>query len=194
MTALAGDLFDAAPKLAIRRSAKIAGGCRWTLTRIWSDAPILIVVMCNPSVANGERDDPTMLRVIHFAQAWGYGGVIVVNMYPWITPDPKQCREWSRQATGEKGYVFDPYRRDELQTNLAHIIAECQQAKAVLLAFGNPWDWSWAQNVIDEIESATDATLICLSKTKEGAPTHPLARGRNRIPNDAQPQAWRVAA
>ena len=44
----------------------------------------LIIIGCNPSAANEEHSDPTMVLVDGFCQRNGYGGYIMLNLYPQI--------------------------------------------------------------------------------------------------------------
>lgn len=66
-------------------------------TRIWSDGPMVGWIMLNPSTADATTEDPTSRRVTAFSRAWGYGGLVVANLYAyratnpldlWKTPDP----------------------------------------------------------------------------------------------------------
>jgi len=64
---------------------------RWWLLRVWDDRlPLLIIVMLNPSTADAERDDPTVLALIHFAKLWGYGGLRIVNLFAWRASQPAE--------------------------------------------------------------------------------------------------------
>lgn len=66
------------------------GTYRYRLTRIWDEAlPVLAWVMLNPSTADASTNDPTIRRCIAFAKAWGYGGIVVVNLYALRATDPK---------------------------------------------------------------------------------------------------------
>lgn len=176
----------------IQREASIRGNCRWHLLRRWAQGPTLLVVMLNPSTADAERDDPTMLRVMHFARSWGYGACVVVNLYPWITPNPDECRQWANAAIGGGGH-HDHLLHTELMANLHFVYEQSVQADAVLLAYGNTWDGEWAARVVGEIDIARGCQLICLGRTQSGNPIHPLARGKHRVPDDAQPQLWEAA-
>src|ERR1035438_9465086 len=92
---------------------------RLELRRWWIDRPKRWAawLMLNPSKADAERDDPTMRRVIHFSQSWGYDGCTVVNLYPFITSDPRKLWPWAKwEDNGPDWYV-----RDDLQGNRAHI-------------------------------------------------------------------------
>ncbi|MFD3920195.1 DUF1643 domain-containing protein [Streptomyces sp. NPDC058595] len=73
------------------------GRYRYRLTRTWGPGPAAVMVMLNPSTADGTQDDPTVRRCVTFADAWGCGGLIVVNLYAWratkraelkLAPDP----------------------------------------------------------------------------------------------------------
>jgi hypothetical protein len=58
------------------------GAYRYALWRVWDgNRPPLVFVMLNPSIADAERDDPTIRRCLGFACAWGYGALTVVNLF-----------------------------------------------------------------------------------------------------------------
>lgn len=56
--------------------------CRYFLKKE-GDNP-LIIIGCNPSTANEGQSDPTMVKVSQFCQIKGYGGYIMLNLYPQI--------------------------------------------------------------------------------------------------------------
>jgi hypothetical protein len=71
---------------------------RYWLWRIWSRSlPILVVCMFNPSTADARDDDPTIKRLCAFARAWGYGGILVINLRSYRTADPDECKAWARR-------------------------------------------------------------------------------------------------
>ena len=99
----------------IERAAVISkcGAYRYSLTRKWSDAPLLSFVMLNPSTADAKEDDPTIRRCIGFARREGAGGLIVANLYAlrssspealWAARDPigPQNRRWRSLASPRK--------------------------------------------------------------------------------------------
>jgi hypothetical protein len=70
------------------------GRYRWWLRRRWrNDAPTLIFLGLNPSSADGRKDDPTLRRLIGLADGWGYGAIEVLNLFAWISADPKALRQ-----------------------------------------------------------------------------------------------------
>src|SRR5262245_24680981 len=88
---------DIARAKPIKKTASISacGAFRWTLARTWGCGQQICWVMLNPSTADRRRDDPTIRRVIHFTHSWGYHGLTVVNLYPFRSPHPAQCRRWA---------------------------------------------------------------------------------------------------
>lgn len=158
------------------------GTYRYEARRIWDGAkPMLVVCMLNPSTADDKKNDPTVLTLIHFAKLWGYGGLLIVNLYAFRSSSPKEMLAAGGKAMGPK--------------NEFHIAAAVQYAKVnggqLLAAWGNDGN-DRAVFVANWVQSL-GVNLICLGKTKSGAPKHPLARGKHRIPRDQMPLIWRAA-
>lgn len=69
----------------------VCGLYRYILWRIWdTQKPLVMFIGLNPSTANATSDDPTIRRVKRFAHEWGYGGVYMLNCFPYISTDPKK--------------------------------------------------------------------------------------------------------
>lgn len=67
------------------------GRHRLLLWRIWDESkPLVMFIGLNPSTANAMSDDPTIRRVKSMAKNWGYGGVYMLNLFTYISTDPKQ--------------------------------------------------------------------------------------------------------
>lgn len=55
---------------------------RYTLEREWApELPGVLFVALNPSTADGTCDDPTIRRCIGFAKSWGFGKLVVANLF-----------------------------------------------------------------------------------------------------------------
>ena len=169
----------------IRRSATISE-CktyRWTLKREWDGGKRVCFIGLNPSTADYTVDDPTVKRWMHFAEAWGYGGFVAVNLYPFRSSSPADCREWSNYENNGP----DWYARDAMAQNLEVVAREAEGADLVVACWGaGVWDVAWLEIVLEKI----DRDIYCFGKTKYGDPIHPMARGDHRVPDSAQPQIW----
>lgn len=171
--------------LFMRRAAEISecGLYRHWLEREWDKAlPVLVVCMLNPSTADAEREDQTLLALIHFARLWGYGGLTIVNLYGWRSPHPDEMK----RAAARADEVNHQRRRD------AMLIAAVMGGNRLLVAWGNDGDFEGeATRFADYAADTVGVDLVCLGTTLSGAPKHPMARGRWRIPRDQQPIIWR---
>ncbi|TCD59486.1 hypothetical protein CWE17_01575 [Synechococcus sp. BS56D] len=81
-TAVSGTVFSACRRYRWILSRSLGGG----------QAPSLIFIGLNPSRADGERDDPTLRRLQGFARSWGYGRLVVLNLFALVTPSPAVLR------------------------------------------------------------------------------------------------------
>jgi hypothetical protein len=169
----------------VKRSAIIAfdGQCRLELLRVWEPmAPRVAWLMLNPSTADGESDDQTILRCIHFSRKLGAGSLIVVNLLPWRATDPADLH-----AALKQGRISN----DMLTTNLASVGAASLQSQFHIAAFGSPHrDFGWHRSRALERFSNHADQLLCLGTTSVGWPLHPLARGKFAIRNEVEPRRW----
>src|SRR6187431_2804390 len=75
---------------------------RYALWRIWDEGkPFVMFVGLNPSTANEHDNDPTIKSVIRIAQNNGFGGVYMVNCFPYISTDPKALNEFGNTASND---------------------------------------------------------------------------------------------
>lgn len=65
---------------------------RYALERRWGSGPFVLFVGLNPSTADEHVDDPTIRRCVGFAKAWGYGGLLMGNLYGFRATDPRALR------------------------------------------------------------------------------------------------------
>ncbi|MBB4277058.1 DUF1643 domain-containing protein [Rhizobium mongolense] len=178
---------------AIRKTAVISecGRYRYELTRVWETGrPLLVTCMLNPSTADADNDDPTIRALIHFCKAWGYGGLLVVNLFAFRSSSPIEMMA-QLAPRGPKNEQF---------IGQALGVARSQNMPA-LAAWGahgahhaGPNDWEGGQDWLCGVARKHTVDLICLGTTKDGFPKHPMARGTHRIDRNQQPVMFRRAA
>lgn len=209
------------PSEPIVRSAEIEDNYRWSMRRAWGPGPCISWTLLNPSDADALRDDPTTWRMMSFSYGWGFGSMVVTNIYPFISSTPAALKTWRANWAGDdwvnqhSGGLVWPYDHSALCAWLHNM----DVVRGVLLAtdthvaaWGNGPNPDDVQNFLDEVTwnydtigaakyraTSDDGGRLpiewkCLGRTASGAPIHPLARGGHRVPDDAKLQVWRKAA
>lgn len=135
------------------------GRYRYTLGRRWSvDGEHIVWIMLNPSQADETNDDATIRRCMSFSRIWGYGGLIVVNLYALCATNPRQLLS-----------VADPVGPDN-DCHVAEVLFPARR-RTVIAAWGaNPLAQARARVVL----SITRRDIDCLGLTGTGHPRHPL--------------------
>ena len=164
----------------IQRSAilSIDQRYRYRLTRWWSESlPWVTYLMLNPSTADAFSDDPTIKKCIGFADAWGFGGIEVVNLFALRSTDPL-------------GLLSDPNPNGP--DYMTHLLDTVKKAKLLIAAWGcestlkrSPILQKRPAAVLSTIRTLRpDLPIECLGMSKTGNPYHPLMLGYNtpRIP------------
>ena len=192
-------------QLEVSGSANVSacGTYRWSLQRSWhGGAPgtgtILPWIMLNPSTADATVDDPTLKRIIAFSWRWGFDGLLVVNLFPYRSSKPTELREWLRWDERQ-----DWHARDQFLSGQRRAAARLDGFDAAMTAWGSPSGRLYhntkfaADQLVDTINDPVGERirpprraalrLFCLGETGAGDPTHPMARGRHRVPDDAVP-------
>lgn len=179
----------------MKRTAHLSrcGTYRYELTRSWAPEQGRVCwIMLNPSTADAEQDDPTLRRCIHFTTAWGYGELVVVNLYPFRSPHPTDLWRWTQWEQRQDW----PARDAQYYVNLPIVVARAKNAGLVAAAWGNgARDLAHVDHVLEKIQAGLEPwpDLHCLGTTSSGAPKHPMARGKHRVPDDQEPVLWRAA-
>jgi hypothetical protein len=85
------ELFENENKLESNAAFTDCGKHRIWLYRIWDkNKPLIMFIGLNPSTANSITNDPTIRRVMSMAKSWNYGGVYMMNLFTFISTDPKK--------------------------------------------------------------------------------------------------------
>lgn len=137
---------------------------RYALWRIWdSTKPLVMFIGLNPSTANEENNDPTVRRVISFANRLGYGGVYMMNCFAFVSTDPNLLKimcnnqindEWLLKTAGICSEIIFSWGAFD-------IVKETGRDKELITYFPN-----------------AKALII----NKDGSPRHPLYVPTKTIP------------
>ena len=129
---------------------------RYALSRTWNGKKkTILFIGLNPSTANEKIDDPTIRRCINYAQNWGYGSLLMVNLFAYRATLPSELKN-----------VKNPIGND----NDLHIIELSKKADIAVAAWGNE---GTLLNRDKEVKKILP-NLMCLKINKSGQPAHPL--------------------
>lgn len=141
---------------------------RYSLDRSWDVArPVMVWIMLNPSTADHEIDDPTVQACMDFARRNDCGGITVVNLFGFRSPSP-QVMHAAKDPVGPKNDTF-----------LKRVLVKGAQQGD--LVGGHQGRDKEVRRMIKE----WGVKLMCIGRTKDGHPKHPLARGVHRVARDA---------
>lgn len=132
---------------------------RFTLTRRWDDRVLCNFLMLNPSTADEKIEDPTVRRCMAFASAWGYGGLIVTNIFAYRSTDPAELYK-----------VVDPVGPG----NDEHILQSAKLSALTVCAWGDHGRHQGRGGVVRLLLTRGGITARCLGKNASGEPQHPL--------------------
>lgn len=136
---------------------------RYALGRIWDESlPTLMIIGLNPSTADAKQDDPTIRRCINFAKDWGYGRLMIANLFAFRTAYPEELFKADLQI----GPANDRWLRQL-----------GRQADRVLAAWGNDGVYL---NRCEEVKALLPE-LWCLKLNSSGQPAHPLYQPKTAI-------------
>lgn len=134
-------------------------------------ATSLVHFIClNPSTATETVDDPTVRRCIGFARSWGYGGLVLTNLFAYRATNPK---ELARQR--------DPYGED----NDDAIMLAAETSAITVIAWGNHGTIAGRGDSVIAMLHDMDVRPYYFTKTLKDQPCHPLYQ-----PSYLRPRLW----
>lgn len=147
-----------------------AGRYRYALGRVWArKLPTVVFIMLNPSRADEQRDDPTIRRCMNLAAGWGYGSIIVVNLFALRTSRPAVLRR-ARDPVGPRNDAW---------------VHRAARGRDIVVAWGVHGRWQERWRAV--LQRLDNETVLCLGNTKDGHPRHPLYLRR-----DVRPRVFRA--
>jgi hypothetical protein len=155
--------------------AKFSACRRWRylLWRCWdASRPAANFLMLNPSTADELKLDPSCTRARVYAERWGYGALVVTNLFGWRATDPQEMKR-----------AQDPVGRG----NDAAILRAGREAAIVVCAWGNHGAHLGRADAVLRLLVAGNLQLKMLKLNGDGQPAHPLY-----LPGSLKPKTWSV--
>ena len=144
---------------------------RYLLWRCWdARRPLANFLMLNPSTADEFKLDPSCTRARNYAGRWGFGGIIVTNLFGWRATDPDEMKA-----------ARDPVGRG----NDRAILQAAKQSKIVVCAWGNHGAHLERAGRVVQFLKRDDVELNYLKINASGHPAHPLY-----LPGTLKPRRW----
>jgi hypothetical protein len=141
------------------------------LWRQWDAAkPVANFLMLNPSTADELKLDPSCTRARRYAEAWGYGALIVTNVFGFRNTNPNELRK-----------TPDPIGTG----NDAAIVRAAKESAIVVCAWGNHGEFQGRSKEVLRKLKAKNIRLHALRVNANGEPAHPLY-----LPGNLKPKTW----
>lgn len=128
---------------------------RYALWRMWSLRQPLLLIGLNPSTANEISNDPTITRCMARAAKEGFGGLLMANLYAYVSTNPKVLLGSDEFI----GIENDDYLKQMITL-----------AKRTVCGWGS-FDAAVKRSVV---VLAMIKEPYCLGVNKDGQPKHPL--------------------
>jgi len=155
--------------------ARFSACRRWRtlLWRCWDESkPAANFLMLNPSTADEVQLDPSCTRARNYAERWGYGALVVTNLFGWRATDPEEMKA-----------ARDPVGRG----NDAAILRAAREAGIVVCAWGNHGAFLGRSRQVTNILKVNKIQTHVLRVNSSGEPAHPLY-----LPGTLEPLRWGV--
>jgi hypothetical protein len=153
--------------------AKFSACRRWRylLWRRWNESkPVANFLMLNPSTADEHRLDPSCTRARSYAERWGFGALVVTNLFGWRATDPQEMKA-----------ARDPVGRG----NDAAILRAARASAIVVCAWGNHGAHLGRSRQVVSALRAAAVNLSFLRMNSAGEPAHPLY-----LPGSLRAASW----
>ena len=154
------DLFENPDDTMKASSAKFSPDRlhRYALWRVWDNSlPVAMFIGLNPSTADEIKNDNTVTKCINYARTWGYGGMIMSNIFAYRATNPEDMKA-----------VPDPVGPD----NDKWLLKLAKEAKLIVAAWGNRGEHMDRGKAVRELFK--NKSMHCLAMNNTGHPKHPL--------------------
>jgi hypothetical protein len=117
--------------------------------------------MMNPSTADHRKNDPTIMKVIRYSQLWGYGSILVLNIYAFRSSKPENL---PKSMTDRVGYRNDWWIR---------VIFNYAKRKKIPVICGWGVKHEERGREVRRMAAGLGLRLQCLEVALNGEPKHP---------------------
>jgi hypothetical protein len=131
-------------------------------------------VMLNPSTADASTDDPTIRRCLGFAKSWGFGGLVVTNLFAFRATDPKELYR-TPEAVGP--------------LNDEYIVRWAGGADLVIAAWGTLGVMRGRGAAVLARLRQSGIAVHAIKRTSGGYPSHPLYLPAHLTPSPLEAQS-----
>jgi hypothetical protein len=145
---------------------------RYLLWRKWGEGPVANFLMLNPSTADEVKLDPSCTRARVFAERWGFGALVVTNLFGWRATDPDDMKA-ARDPVGA--------------ANDRAILQAAREADLVVCAWGNHGAHLDRSRFVLKALRKAGLELHMLKVNGNGEPAHPLY-----LPASLKPRRWEI--
>ncbi len=137
------------------------GRYRYVLTRNFMNAKPKTInfLMLNPSTADHRDNDRTITRCCKYSQRWGYGRMIVTNIFAFVETKKELMKKY-HAPIGDK--------------NNWYIKEVAKMSDFILCAWGTDGDHLDRGHAVHHMLNELKLNPHCLEITKDGHPKHPL--------------------
>lgn len=150
---------------------------RYALTRKYYGNKCCMFIMLNPSTADECIDDPTVRKCTLFADSWGYGNIIIVNLFALRATDPKEIY-WTEDPVGPDNHK---HVKEILEQSIFW------DKFLVVCAWGNHGRYMEQNSAMIGWLEDQSVKPHYLKMTKKKEPSHPLY-----LPKKLKPIPWEV--
>lgn len=147
-----------------------------------------LLCLINPSTGDDKIDDPTITTCMKRARLWGWGGFWIVNLFAFRSAHPDDVLTAENPIGPENDKHIADHLLKVLQSG-GKVIAAWGAAAMLSDPGGRLGIVGRDKRVLAILTKQTE--VLCLAMGQGGAPTHPLARGKHRIPEDAPLEVFR---
>lgn len=165
------------------KSNAVISACRkyrYELTRTIGDSPrSCLFIMLNPSTANTDEDDATIRRCRGYAEDWGYGEFVVVNLFAFRSKSPTDMLKSMDPIGPENDIYLKKAIRKMIKQNADLGI---NPGDGIVCCWGSRGQFQGRGKRVLNMLKNEGVNPNCLKLTSSGEPAHLLYLAKDLVP------------